>query len=104
MYLGRIVEYAAAQTLYRSPGHPYPRALIAAIPVPDPTARRTDEVLRGDVPSPMNPPSGCHFRTRCPYVIDRCHSEDPQLRPVPGALNGGHVAACHRLEDLRPQD
>ena len=104
MYLGRIVEYAAAQTLYRSPGHPYTRALIAAIPVPDPTARRTDEVLRGDVPSPMNPPSGCHFRTRCPYVIDRCHSEDPQLRPVPGALNGGHVAACHRLEDLRPQD
>ncbi len=103
MYLGRIVEYTDAATLYRAPRHPYTRALIAAIPVPYPAARRKTDVLRGDVPSPLNPPSGCHFRTRCPYVIDRCHSDDPQLRPVPGAANEHHVAACHRLEDLSAQ-
>ena len=103
MYLGRIVEYTDAESLYRGPRHPYTRALIAAIPVPDPAARRKAEVLRGDVPSPMNPPSGCHFRTRCPHVIERCHTDDPRLRPVPGVGNGGHVAACHRLEDLEPQ-
>jgi oligopeptide/dipeptide ABC transporter ATP-binding protein len=104
MYLGRIVEYAAAETLYVAPRHPYTRALIAAIPVPDPAVRRTDEVLRGDVPSPLNPPSGCHFRTRCPYVIERCHSDDPRLRPVPGSDPGRHLAACHRLEDIPPPD
>ncbi len=103
MYLGRIVEYTDAESLYRGPRHPYTRALIAAIPVPDPAARRKAEVLRGDVPSPMNPPSGCHFRTRCPHVVERCHVDDPQLRPVPGATNESHVAACHRLEDLKPQ-
>ena len=104
MYLGRIVEYADAATLYRTPQHPYTRALISAIPVPDPAVRRIGDVLQGDVPSPMNPPSGCHFRTRCPYAIDRCHTDDPQLRPVPGAQEGRHVAACHRLEDLSSQD
>jgi oligopeptide/dipeptide ABC transporter ATP-binding protein len=104
MYLGRIVEYTDAETLYRAPLHPYTRALIAAIPVPDPAARRTGEVLRGDVPSPMNPPSGCHFRTRCPYVIERCRTDDPQLRPVPDTGAGHHVAACHRLEDISPFD
>ncbi len=104
MYLGRIVEYTDAATLYRTPQHPYTRALISAIPVPDPAARRTGDVLQGDVPSPMNPPSGCHFRTRCPYVIDRCHTDDPQLRPVPGAQEGSHLAACHRLEDLASRD
>ncbi|MGD8267148.1 MAG: ATP-binding cassette domain-containing protein [Desulfobacterales bacterium] len=100
MYLGRIVEYTDAATLYGAPQHPYTRALISAIPVPDPEARRIGDILQGDVPSPMNPPSGCHFRTRCPYVIDRCRAEDPQLRPVAGAAEGRHVAACHRLEDL----
>ncbi len=100
MYLGRIVEYTDAETLYRRPRHPYTRALIAAIPVPDPATRRKTEVLHGDVPSPLNPPSGCHFRTRCPHVIERCRTDDPRLRPVPGALNEHHVAACHRLEDL----
>ena len=104
MYLGRIVEYTDAATLYRTPQHPYTRALISAIPVPDPAVRRIGDVLQGDVPSPMNPPSGCHFRTRCPYVIDRCHTDDPQLRPVPGAQEGSHVAACHRLEDIASQD
>lgn len=102
MYLGRIVEFADADVLYRTPRHPYTRALIAAIPVPDPGARRIVEVLRGDVPSPLNPPSGCHFRTRCPHAVERCRTEDPQLRPVPGGGRGRHVAACHRLEDLGP--
>ena len=100
MYLGRIVEYAEAQTLYRAPGHPYTRALIAAIPVADPEARRPHEVLRGDVPSPMNPPAGCHFRTRCPHAVERCRLEDPVLRPVPGSSADGHLAACHRLEEI----
>jgi oligopeptide/dipeptide ABC transporter ATP-binding protein len=104
MYLGRIVEYADADRLYRQPRHPYTRALIAAIPVPDPGGRRTAEVLQGDVPSPLNPPSGCRFRTRCPYAVERCQTEDPQLRPVPGARSRRHVAACHRLEDLKPRD
>jgi oligopeptide/dipeptide ABC transporter ATP-binding protein len=103
MYLGRIVEYADADTLYRQPCHPYTRALIAAIPVPYPGARPAGEVLQGDVPSPMNPPSGCRFRTRCPHVIARCHTDDPSLRPVPGKVNGGHLAACHRLEELGPK-
>ena len=102
MYLGRIVEYTDADTLYRDPRHPYTRALIAAIPVPDPSARRRGEVLPGDVPSPMNPPSGCHFRTRCPYAVARCRTEDPRLRPVPGSGRNRHMAACHRLEDLMP--
>ncbi len=104
MYLGRIVEYTDADTLYRSPRHPYTRALIAAIPVPDPGARRHVEVLTGDVPSPMNPPSGCHFRTRCPHAVERCRTEDPRLRPVPGGPGSHHVAACHRLEELMPTD
>ena len=100
MYLGRIVEYADADTLYRTPRHPYTRALIASIPVPDPAARGGGDVLPGDVPSPLNPPSGCHFRTRCPHAIERCRTEDPRLRPVPRADTSRHVAACHRLEDL----
>jgi len=100
MYLGRIVEYAQADTLYRSPGHPYTRALISAIPVPDPDVRKAQQVLAGDVPSPMNPPSGCHFRTRCPYVAERCRGEAPALRPVPGTPDREHQAACHRLEEI----
>jgi oligopeptide/dipeptide ABC transporter ATP-binding protein len=100
MYLGRIVETAAAATLYATPRHPYTRALIAAIPVPDPDARQDQPVLAGDVPSPMNPPSGCHFRTRCPYAIERCRVEKPELEPLPGELDGGHLAACHRVDEI----
>jgi oligopeptide/dipeptide ABC transporter ATP-binding protein len=102
MYLGRIVEYAAAEVLYREPGHPYTQALISAIPVADPDVRKKRQVLSGDVPSPINPPSGCHFRTRCPYAIDRCRNEVPALRPAPGADNTSHLAACHRMEEIRP--
>jgi len=100
MYLGRIVETADAATLYSNPRHPYTRALIAAIPVPDPDARKDQAVLAGDVPSPMNPPSGCHFRTRCPYAIERCRVETPELEPVPGELNSDHLAACHRVDEI----
>ncbi len=100
MYLGRIVEYADAATLYACPRHPYTRALIAAIPVPDPDARKDQPVLAGDVPSPMNPPSGCHFRTRCPYAVERCRNETPGLRPVPNGPDEQHLAACHRLEEI----
>jgi oligopeptide/dipeptide ABC transporter ATP-binding protein len=100
MYLGRIVEFAAADALYRSPGHPYTQALISAIPIADPDVRKEQQVLTGDVPSPMNPPSGCRFRTRCPYAIERCRNEIPMLRPVPGLHDEGHQAACHRLEEI----
>jgi peptide/nickel transport system ATP-binding protein len=101
MYLGRIVEYAASDVLYREPRHPYTQALISAIPVADPDVRKKRQVLTGDVPSPITPPSGCHFRTRCPYAIDRCRNEVPALRPTPDADNTPHLAACHRMEEIR---
>jgi peptide/nickel transport system ATP-binding protein len=91
MYLGKIVELTDRRTLFSNPHHPYTRALLSAVPVPDPTAARNRIILRGDVPSPINPPSGCRFHTRCPYVFDRCRVEEPVLRKV---ANGG-VAACH---------
>ena len=100
MYLGRIVEYADADTLYREPRHPYTQALISAIPIPDPDVRKDQQVLTGDVPSPINPPSGCHFRTRCPHAIERCRNEVPMLRPAPAAQSNGHRAACHRMEEI----
>ncbi|MBU6497993.1 MAG: ATP-binding cassette domain-containing protein [Rhodospirillales bacterium] len=91
MYLGKIVELADRRTLFATPHHPYTRALLSAVPVPDPTAQRQRIILRGDVPSPINPPSGCRFHTRCPFAFDRCTAEEPALRQVPG----GQVAACH---------
>jgi peptide/nickel transport system ATP-binding protein len=91
MYLGKIVEVADRRTLFASSHHPYTRALLSAVPVPDPTAKRQRIILTGDVPSPINPPSGCRFHTRCPYVFDRCRVEEPKLRPV----GDGHVSACH---------
>jgi oligopeptide/dipeptide ABC transporter ATP-binding protein len=91
MYLGKIVELADKATMFKAPQHPYAQALIAAAPVPDPRANRDRIVLEGDVPSPLNPPSGCRFHTRCPYATDRCRSEEPQLKP----LADGHLVACH---------
>ncbi len=94
MYLGKIMELAGKHDLYNSPRHPYTQALLSAIPVPDPTAKKERIILKGDVPSPLNPPSGCRFRTRCPKVFDRCLSEEPAMRIV----GPGHSAACHLLE------
>jgi len=94
MYLGRIVELAANADLFGTPLHPYSEALLAAAPVPDPELRRERLVLQGDVPSPMTPPPGCHFHTRCPYAQERCRVETPKLQEVKPA----HWVACH----LRP--
>ena len=91
MYLGRLVELAPRRELFRSPQHPYTEALLASVPVPDPRKRRARKVLSGDVPSPMNPPKGCYFNTRCPYAEKRCFEEAPALREVAP----GHLAACH---------
>jgi len=93
MYLGRIVELADRKALYEEPLHPYTRALLSAVPIPDPRleARRERMVLRGEVPSPLNPPSGCVFHPRCPIAVDRCSAEIPPLRE----LRPGHWAACH---------
>ena len=100
MNLGGIVETADAQALFASPRHPYSRALLSAIPVPKPRAKRSRIVLQGEMPSALNPPSGCRFHTRCPYVIDRCRVEPPQLL----ADAAGHFTACHRTAELPPPD
>ncbi len=91
MYLGKLVEITDKESLFRSPQHPYTEALLASVPVPDPRKRKTRTVLKGDVPSPMNPPKGCNFNTRCPFAEERCFKEEPQLREVAP----GHMAACH---------
>ena len=91
MYLGKIVELADRATLFAKSHHPYTRALLSAVPVPDPTVKRHRVMLTGDVPSPINPPSGCRFHTRCPFAFDRCRTEEPVLRPV----GDGQVSACH---------
>ncbi|MFP4031079.1 MAG: dipeptide ABC transporter ATP-binding protein [Desulfococcaceae bacterium] len=98
MYLGKIVEITEANHIYDGPVHPYTQALLAAIPVPDPTRRGKLEALSGDVPSPVHTPSGCRFRTRCPIAVDHCAEEEPPLRPVPGTVGEEHLVACHRAE------
>lgn len=94
MYLGRIVEIASALELYARPMHPYTQALLSAIPVPDPKEKRDRVILKGDVPTARNPPTGCRFRTRCPIAIDECARIDPELRE----LSSGHSVACIRVE------
>jgi oligopeptide/dipeptide ABC transporter ATP-binding protein len=91
MYLGRIVELAGKEELFARPLHPYTRALLAAAPVPNPRAKKERIVLEGDLPSPISPPSGCHFHTRCPFVFQRCRNEAPVLRDA----GGGHSFSCH---------
>ncbi len=96
MYLGRIMEVAPANTLYRNPKHPYTEALLSAAPVPDPTVKRNRIILQGDIPSPINPPSGCVFRTRCPYARPECAAVVPELAVVGPA----HAKACIRDDIL----
>ena len=91
MYLGRIVEYADKVSLFANPLHPYTEALLAAVPLPDPALQRTKHRVTGDVPSPINPPPGCHFHPRCPIAVGRCKVEKPMLREIVP----GHQAACH---------
>lgn len=91
MYLGGIVEIAPKAELYDGPFHPYTKALLAAIPIPDPTVVRSDLRLQGELPSPLNIPEGCRFCTRCPYAAERCRKERPELREI----SNGHFAACH---------
>ena len=97
MYLGNMVELAESYELYRNPIHPYTKTLMSAVPIPDPVVTRSRErvILEGDIPSPINPPSGCKFHTRCPYATERCSQEIPVFRDH----GGGHYAACHLLDN-----
>ena len=95
MYLGRIVEIGDSEEIYLRPRHPYTRVLLAAVPVPDPRRRRRLEVVEGDVPTPINPPSGCHFHPRCPHAEERCRVEAPALREVGKAGGSSQRVACH---------
>jgi oligopeptide/dipeptide ABC transporter ATP-binding protein len=100
MNLGGIVETADTQALFASPRHPYSRALLSAIPVARPQAKRSRMLLQGEMPSALNPPPGCRFHTRCPHVIERCRTDVPQLLTEAS----GHATACHRTADLPPAD
>jgi oligopeptide/dipeptide ABC transporter ATP-binding protein len=92
MYLGKIAEMGPTEKIVYEPLHPYTNALIDAVPTPDPTAKRTKGVLQGEIPSPINPPSGCRFHTRCPVVMEICSKEEPAIVEI----EGGHFVACHR--------
>ncbi len=98
MYLGHIVELADSNEIYNHPVHPYSKSLISAVPLPDPKAARANKriVLSGDIPSPLNAPSGCPFRTRCSHACEACAGEMPPLKDV----GGGHLVACHRIGDI----
>jgi oligopeptide/dipeptide ABC transporter ATP-binding protein len=95
MYLGRIVELGTTEAVFSSPAHPYTRTLLAAVPKPTPAARGRRTAPSGEMPSPLNPPSGCHFRTRCAHATARCADEVPLLRDI-----GSQNVACHHAEAL----
>ncbi|MGD9945015.1 MAG: ABC transporter ATP-binding protein [Burkholderiaceae bacterium] len=98
MYLGKLVELAPKDALFSLPLHPYTRTLLAAVPRPDPHRRAERQIVAGDIPSPSNPPPGCRFHTRCPFVVERCRTEEPLMTEhAPG-----HLAACHRVAELPP--
>jgi len=98
MYLGKMVELADAKTIYERPLHPYSKSLLSAVPVPDPKIARANQriMLEGDIPSPLNAPSGCPFRTRCPHATEACAAEMPEFKEV----EAGHFVACHRVAEL----
>ena len=104
MYLGKIVELTDKRSLFTSPLHPYTEALLSAVPIPSPKMKRQRIILTGDVPSPIRPPPGCRFHTRCPYVMDHCKVEEPKMQEV----LPGHLVACHlrqpgaAMEALKP--
>jgi oligopeptide/dipeptide ABC transporter ATP-binding protein len=100
MYLGRIVETADTDTLYARPSHPYTRALLASVPVPDPSKPKRGAVLHGDVPSPAHPPSGCHFHPRCPYAQAICKEVAPPLIPLRRRAGSSQLSACHFADDI----
>jgi peptide/nickel transport system ATP-binding protein len=97
MYVGKIVELASTEELYRRPKHPYTAALMAAVPVADPRIKTGNVELKGEVPSPAKPPSGCYFHPRCEFAIDVCRSQAPEFREV----LPGHFVSCHRAEELK---
>jgi peptide/nickel transport system ATP-binding protein len=96
MYVGQLVEMAPAAALFARPRHPYTAALMKAVPVPDPRVPSGDVALQGEVPNPASPPSGCYFHPRCPFVVEVCRTETPELRVVAS----GHLARCHRADEL----
>ncbi len=97
MYVGKIVEMSTTEELYRAPKHPYTAALMAAVPVADPRIKTGSVELKGEVPSPANPPSGCYFHPRCEYAVERCRLEAPAFREI----TPGHFVACHRADELK---
>jgi peptide/nickel transport system ATP-binding protein len=99
MYLGKLCEIGDADDVYRAPRHPYTRALMASVPAPDPDAPIAAEAIAGDLPSPLDPPSGCRFRTRCPFASALCAAREPEMRQV----GDDHFVACHAVSDERPE-
>jgi peptide/nickel transport system ATP-binding protein/oligopeptide transport system ATP-binding protein len=95
MYLGKLVELTDRRSLFEDPLHPYTKALLSAIPIPDPTLSRQRMILQGDVPSPVNPPTGCRFHTRCPVAVEKCRQVEPAFKE----LKPGHLVACHVAEE-----